>query len=458
MHCLVSRPGYGLVSEKCPPNTVACRIRIEHSAIEFYDYSPLYDRNQFVCVMKNEYGNEERSGCLKKRTGRVRCWCYGRSNCNTAENSKRLYTAFVSGDERHFYSVAEEIDFADIASSNDDLEAAIKISTTKRYPFPSSTTTDAPSTVAPISNTKIASHMTIPRSTISPITSEDQINTQSSKATTRGGTEISDDNASKRLKSLRYGENAYRVGFRESSNSIGKPNSIVGKPKPSISLSTGNDNPHGQKHEHRTHIQPESQSTSVPKISITTTETTEEATKMNMMTRPPSGHKLIYTPRPVMSEFDSENRVHIIHVNARDEYEHVLGSEQFSNILNTEKDRLSRVSWADGSDNAGTSFDSALMYGDEKGDPDKRVYIVEPDDPHTSQHHSDFRKRQRNGLERVSGLQKETVNLEEDTLDGNLEEYFDSAFFAPVSCGIPCMVPYIIILICIATVSLTFHA
>lgn len=98
---------------------------------------------------------------LRSVLGRVRCWCYGRSNCNTAENSKRLYTAFVSGDERHFYSVAEEIDFADIASSNDDLEAAIKISTTKRYPFPSSTTTDAPSTVAPISNTKIASHMTV---------------------------------------------------------------------------------------------------------------------------------------------------------------------------------------------------------------------------------------------------------------------------------------------------------
>uniref|UniRef100_A0A915DEW3 Uncharacterized protein n=1 Tax=Ditylenchus dipsaci TaxID=166011 RepID=A0A915DEW3_9BILA len=52
MHCLVSRPGYGLVSEECPPNTVACRIRIDHNAVEFYQYSPLYDRNQFVCVLK----------------------------------------------------------------------------------------------------------------------------------------------------------------------------------------------------------------------------------------------------------------------------------------------------------------------------------------------------------------------------------------------------------------------
>ncbi|KAI1721642.1 hypothetical protein Ddc_08103 [Ditylenchus destructor] len=456
MHCLVSRPGYGLVSEKCPPNTVACRIRIEHSAIEFYDYSPLYDRNQFVCVMKNEYGNEERSGCLKKRTGRVRCWCFGRSNCNTAENSKRLYSAFVSGDENHFQRVAEEIDFADIASSNDDLDATIKMSTVKIHLLSSRTSTDTPSIIPPISTTKIAYHVKIPRNTSSPITSKSQINTQSSKATPRSSIEISDENASKKLKTLRYGENGHRVDA--SSSSIGKSNSIVRKPKLGTTLTTDNNNEHGQKHEHRTHIKPDSHSTSVPKIAITTTDTSEEATKMYMTTRAPSDHKLIYTHRPVISEFDSKNRVHVIHVNARDEYEHVLGSEQFSNILNTEKDRLSRVSWTDGSDNTRTSFDSALMDGDEKSDSDKRVYIVEPDDPYTSQHHSDFRKRQRNGLERVSGLQKERVNLEEDTLDGNLEEYFDSVFFAPVSSGISYMVPVIMILICIATVSLTFHA
>lgn len=82
--------GYGLVSEQCPANTVGCRIRIdEHiGAVEFYEYSSLYDRNQLVCVLKNEYGDLKQSGCVKKRTGKIRCWCYGRSNCNSAEDSK----------------------------------------------------------------------------------------------------------------------------------------------------------------------------------------------------------------------------------------------------------------------------------------------------------------------------------------------------------------------------------
>lgn len=61
--------GYGLVSELCPAGTVACRIRIDHNAVDFYQYSSLYDRNQFVCVLRNEYGDIKQSGCVEKRTG-----------------------------------------------------------------------------------------------------------------------------------------------------------------------------------------------------------------------------------------------------------------------------------------------------------------------------------------------------------------------------------------------------
>lgn len=105
--------GYGLINEACPKHTVACAIRIENYAIQFYD-SALYDRSQLVCVGKNDYVTENKSGCIRKKSGRVKCWCFGRSNCNTIENSKRLYEAFVSMKREDFQNVVEQIDFSDI--------------------------------------------------------------------------------------------------------------------------------------------------------------------------------------------------------------------------------------------------------------------------------------------------------------------------------------------------------
>uniref|UniRef100_A0A183CKW5 Metalloendopeptidase n=1 Tax=Globodera pallida TaxID=36090 RepID=A0A183CKW5_GLOPA len=89
--------GFGLVSETCPAQTVGCRIRIQRNAITFYEY---LDRNQFVCVLKGEFGEQFGSGCIRKRSGSIRCWCFGRSNCNSPEHSKLLYEAFVSGNEQ----------------------------------------------------------------------------------------------------------------------------------------------------------------------------------------------------------------------------------------------------------------------------------------------------------------------------------------------------------------------
>ncbi|KAI6241405.1 hypothetical protein M3Y99_00368500 [Aphelenchoides fujianensis] len=77
LQCLVSRPGHGLVSEKCPPEAIACRIAVEHHSVIFYPWSPIYDRNQFACVMPNEFKDVHGSGCIQKRSGRVRCWCFG---------------------------------------------------------------------------------------------------------------------------------------------------------------------------------------------------------------------------------------------------------------------------------------------------------------------------------------------------------------------------------------------
>ncbi|CAD5210495.1 unnamed protein product [Bursaphelenchus xylophilus] len=99
LSCLVTRPGYGLVSEECPQGSVACRMKIDHNAVEFYQYSALYDRNQLVCIYKNEYGLMESSGCVQRKAGRARCWCVGDDDCNTPELAKELYEKFKSGDK-----------------------------------------------------------------------------------------------------------------------------------------------------------------------------------------------------------------------------------------------------------------------------------------------------------------------------------------------------------------------
>ncbi|MFH4974186.1 hypothetical protein AB6A40_000895 [Gnathostoma spinigerum] len=115
LHCLVIRPGYGLVSERCPRMSVSCRIRIEKNSIVWYQYSRLYDRNHMACVLRHELDGEVRSGCTSRVSGSVRCWCYGQSNCNTPENSKKLYLAYRSGDPDELERTIDEIETTDIS-------------------------------------------------------------------------------------------------------------------------------------------------------------------------------------------------------------------------------------------------------------------------------------------------------------------------------------------------------
>lgn len=58
------------MSEKCPKGSTGCRIRISKDAVDFYEYSALYDRNQYVCVHKTEFDGATKSGCIKKKTGK----------------------------------------------------------------------------------------------------------------------------------------------------------------------------------------------------------------------------------------------------------------------------------------------------------------------------------------------------------------------------------------------------
>lgn len=110
LNCLVIRPGRGLVSEKCPNNSVACRMRIENNAIVWYEYSKLYDRNHLACILEGEYnrlsaGEASRhpDWCARKDRGTMRCWCAG-SDCNEAAHIRRVYRAFIDAEQGNEYS------------------------------------------------------------------------------------------------------------------------------------------------------------------------------------------------------------------------------------------------------------------------------------------------------------------------------------------------------------------
>uniref|UniRef100_A0A1I8A5Z7 Secreted protein n=1 Tax=Steinernema glaseri TaxID=37863 RepID=A0A1I8A5Z7_9BILA len=113
LHCLVLSPGRGLVSHKCANRkAVGCRIRVERESISWYDLSRRHDKH-LACVLEGEFEGGRRSGCVKKPSGTVRCWCYGQSNCNSAEKSRRLLEAFVSGDPERLALEVDDIDTED---------------------------------------------------------------------------------------------------------------------------------------------------------------------------------------------------------------------------------------------------------------------------------------------------------------------------------------------------------
>ncbi|CAI2306025.1 unnamed protein product [Caenorhabditis sp. 36 PRJEB53466] len=136
MSCLVMRPGYGLVSEECPSHAVGCRIRAKKDHIEWYELSRLYDRNQLVCVYPEEY--KSMTGCMRKPSGSVRCWCGGRENCNDPETSRDLYEAFTEGDNE----AVEKI--SDWLKSEKDESSWKKFTTTEEVPTTTTRRTTTP--------------------------------------------------------------------------------------------------------------------------------------------------------------------------------------------------------------------------------------------------------------------------------------------------------------------------
>ncbi|ULU10390.1 hypothetical protein L3Y34_014587 [Caenorhabditis briggsae] len=136
MSCLVMRPGYGLVTEECPTHAVGCRIRAKKDHIEWYELSRLYDRNQLVCVYPEEY--KSMTGCMRKPSGSVRCWCGGRENCNDPETSRDLYEAFTEGDNDAVEKISEWL------KSEKDESSWKKFTTTEEVPTTTTRITTTP--------------------------------------------------------------------------------------------------------------------------------------------------------------------------------------------------------------------------------------------------------------------------------------------------------------------------
>ena len=62
-------------------------------------------------------------------SGKIRCWCHGRSNCNTPEDSKALYEAFISDSIAEFNQVIEEIDSSPSSDDYSDVHSERKTTT-----------------------------------------------------------------------------------------------------------------------------------------------------------------------------------------------------------------------------------------------------------------------------------------------------------------------------------------
>uniref|UniRef100_A0A914N225 Uncharacterized protein n=1 Tax=Meloidogyne incognita TaxID=6306 RepID=A0A914N225_MELIC len=311
MHCLVARPGFGLISEVCPLHTVGCRIRIEKDAASFYEYSRLYDRNQFVCVLKGEFGEQKGSGCTRKRSGHIRCWCFGRSNCNTPENSKLLYLTFIGGDEERFKKAVESVDFVDLNNEEEEREEKAKYLKNKNGKKINITTTTLSSAV---------------------IKEEELIN-ENIKILNNGQEEGEGEGKTLKLENVLYETSDIKKAMGAKTVHLSEQFVDNSFTKSSQKLTT-------------------LINTIIPTNTQKTATTTQKSTLKTIpntipltTTTPKLTAKSFLNPSTVKSIYDSQNRVHVIHVSGRDRYdnlpvEQLLGSPALRRIMEEEREKL----------------------------------------------------------------------------------------------------------------------
>uniref|UniRef100_A0A914LC74 Uncharacterized protein n=1 Tax=Meloidogyne incognita TaxID=6306 RepID=A0A914LC74_MELIC len=306
MHCLVARPGFGLISEVCPLHTVGCRIRIEKDAVSFYEYSRLYDRNQFVCVLKGEFGEQKGSGCTRKRSGHIRCWCFGRSNCNTPENSKLLYLTFIGGNEEKFKKAVESVDFVDLNNEEEGEE-------------------EREEEEEKFLKNKNGEKINITTTTLSSAVIKEE--------------ELINEN----IKMLNDGQE------KEGGEKILKLENVLYEAS-DIKKAMGAKTVHLSEQFVDNSFTKSSQklTTLINTIPINIQETitpTTQKTIPTLTTTPKLTTKSFLSPSTVKSIYDSQNRVHVIHLSGRDRYdnlpvEQLLGSPALRRIMEEEREKL----------------------------------------------------------------------------------------------------------------------
>uniref|UniRef100_A0A914M759 Uncharacterized protein n=1 Tax=Meloidogyne incognita TaxID=6306 RepID=A0A914M759_MELIC len=432
MHCLVARPGFGLISEVCPLHTVGCRIRIEKDAVSFYEYSRLYDRNQFVCVLKGEFGEQKGSGCTRKRSGHIRCWCFGRSNCNTPENSKLLYLTFIGGDEEKFKKAVESVDFEDLNNEGEEEEKFLK--------------------------NKNRDEINITTTTLSSAVIKEELINENIKM-------LNDDKEKEEGKILKLENVLYEAS--DIKKAMGAKTVHLSEQFVDNSFTKST----------------QKLTTLINTIPTNTqkTATTTQKTIPTLTTTPKLTEKPFLHPSTVKSIYDSQNRVHVIHVSGRDRYdnlpvEQLLGSPALRRIMEEEREKLKNKiednsaeeeeeeegEEEEGKDNLDEDEELEEDWEFEKNNNGEEEEEEEEEDlfKRTINNKTKITERRSSSLSntkisknspknllktrmeqrqrssssnnnKISSLEEDKESEEEEELKDLTEEYFDSAFFSP---------------------------
>nr|CAD2169491.1 unnamed protein product [Meloidogyne enterolobii] len=426
MHCLVARPGFGLISEVCPLHTVGCRIRIEKDAVSFYEYSRLYDRNQFVCVLKGEFGEQKGSGCTRKRSGHIRCWCFGRSNCNTPENSKLLYLTFIGGDEEKFKKAVESVDFVDLNNEEGEEEKEEE----------------------KFLKNKNRDEINITTTTLSSAVIKEELINENIKM-------LNDDKEKEEGKILKLENVLYEAS--DIKKAMGAKTVHLSEQFVDNSFTKSS----------------QKLTTLINTIPINIQETitpTTQKTIPTLTTTPKLTTKSFLNPSTVKSNYDSQNRVHVIHVSGRDRYdnlpvEQLLGSPALRRIMEEEREKLKNKvednsAEEEEEEGEGDNLDEdeeleedwefEKNNGEEEEEEDLFKRTINNKTKITERRSSSLsntkisknspknllktrmEQRQRSSPNKISSSLEEDKESEEvEELKDLTDEYFDSAFFSP---------------------------
>ncbi|KAL7076939.1 hypothetical protein ACQ4LE_004136, partial [Meloidogyne hapla] len=312
---------------------------MKKDAVSFYEYSRLYDRNQFVCVLNGEFGEQKGSGCVRKRSGHVRCWCFGRSNCNTPENSKLLYETFIGGDEKKFNKAVEHVDFVDLNDEEEEEEKEeIFFKNKNEEKINTTTLTNIKKEEEKLDKVK-ATKTTI----LMPLKGEGDEEEGKILKLENALYEASDWKKAMAAKTVHHHQQQENLQSKENIklfSELSFKSTQKLETKMTISTTPRTTSETTQKSTEKildktTRLTAKSTSEAAPEaVQDTTPKTTSKTSKSSLI-----------NPSTVKTIYDSQNKVHVIHVSGRDRYdnlpvEQLLGSPAMRRIMEEEREKL----------------------------------------------------------------------------------------------------------------------